>query len=115
MSLPIISASQISTNEPEEVVIFNKWWIENLHVFSDQNINIRGLVTLAKFGTKNDGTMVFSGEKTNLVIDNVLAEAQENELLANIMGGIVQYVGQKVIQNGLASSVDLPETSESSE
>jgi hypothetical protein len=105
MSLPVIVASQTSTNEPEEIVTFNKWWIENLHVNGDQNGNIKGFVVLAKFGTKSDGSMVFNGEKTNLSMDNMLAEAQTNETLANIIGGIIQYVGSKAIENGTASEI----------
>lgn len=106
MSLPIISSIQTSTNEPEEIVVFNKLWVENLVVNGDQNGNVRCFVTLAKFGTKTDGTMLFNGEKTNISVDNVLAEAQDNELLANVLGGIIQYVGQKAIESGVAASVD---------
>jgi hypothetical protein len=98
-------ASQTSTNQPEEIITFNKWWIENLHVSGEQNGNIRGFVTLAKFGTKSDGSMVFNGEKTNLSMDNMLEEAQNNEILANVIGGIIQYVGSKAIQNGSASQI----------
>lgn len=105
MSLPVIMASQISTNQPEEIVTFDKWWIENLHVSGDPNGNIRGFVVLAKFGTKSDGSMVFNGEKTNLSIDNMLQEAQSNEVLASVIGGIIQYVGSKAIENGSASGV----------
>jgi hypothetical protein len=49
--------------------------------------------------------MVFNGEKTNLSMDNMLAEAQTNETLANIIGGIIQYVGSKAIENGTASEI----------
>lgn len=105
MSLPIIIASNISTNEPEEIIIFDKWWIENLNVTGDQNGNIRGSVILAKFGIKSDGTMVFNGEKTNLVIQDILQESSQNQVLANAMAGIISYVGQKAISEGVAASV----------
>lgn len=105
MSLPVIMASQTSTNQPEEVVTFNKWWIENLHVSGERDGNIKGFVILAKFGTKNDGSMIFNGEKTTLNIENMLQEAQSNEILASVIGGIIQYVGSKAIENGAASEV----------
>lgn len=105
MSLPVIVASDTSTNEPSEIIIFNKWWIENLHVSGEESGNVRGFVVLAKFGTKSDGSMVFNGEKINLTMENMLVEAQENELLANIIGGIIEYVGQKAISAGYASNI----------
>lgn len=52
MSLPVIMASQTSTNQPEEIITFNKWWIENLNVFGDGNGNMRGLVVLANSNPK---------------------------------------------------------------
>lgn len=107
MILPVIIASQPSTNEPEEIITFNKWWIENLNVHGLYDGKIKGLVILAKFGSKSDGSMVFNGEKITLTIDDMISEAQSNELLASIMGGIIQYVGQKVVERGEASSVDI--------
>lgn len=105
MALPLIMASQISTNQPEEIITFNKWWIENLNIFGDQNGNIRGFVILAKFGTKVDGSMVFSGEKIHISMENMLEEAKNNEILANVVDTIIRYVGSKAIENGSASEI----------
>jgi hypothetical protein len=105
MNLPVIMSSQTSTNQPEEIITFNKWWIETLNVFGDSNGNMRGLVVLAKFGTKSDESMVFNGEKINFNIDNIIQEAQTNETLAGVISAIIQYVGSKAIETGVASEI----------
>ncbi len=101
MNLPVISASEVSTNEPKEVVSFDKWWIENLIVNGDQDGKITGLVVLSKFGTKTDGSMLFSGEKHTIVVDDILAESAVNPTLAAALSGIIQYVGQKAQDNDI--------------
>jgi hypothetical protein len=105
MSLPVIVASETSTNEPEEVVVFNKWWIESLNITGSQDGVLSGLAVLTKFGTKQDQSMVFNGEKTVIHIENILQEAIQNETLSSVIGGIIQYVGQKAIEKGCATEI----------
>lgn len=104
MSLPIIVAAETQTNEPQEVVTFDKWWIENLIVNGGQDGKVTAFVILSKFGTKTDGTMLFNGEKYTITVDDVLAESAANPTLGAALIGIIQYVGEKSIQEGIAVS-----------
>lgn len=107
MSLPIIVAAETQTNEPQEVVTFDKWWIEHLMVNGGQDGKITALVILSKFGTKSDGTMLFNGEKYTITINDVLAESEANPTLGAALVGIIQYVGEKSVQEGIANSNNL--------
>jgi len=105
MSLPVIVASETKTSEPQEVITFNKWWIEHLMILGDKTGQVTASVSLRKFGTKADQTMVFDDETAFLQIDNVLEEAANDPDLAAVMGGLIAYVGKKTIQEGKASNI----------
>lgn len=108
MNIPVIIASESSTNSPAEVVTFDKWWIERLVIAGDQSGRVNANVSLVKFGVNSLGTMVFSGEKQNYRIPNVLSEAAENQELAGALNAIINYVGQKAVESGAASAVVVP-------
>lgn len=105
MNIPVILASESTTNSPAEVVTFNKWWIERLVIGSQNGQNPGANVSLVKFGVDSEGKMVLSDERFNLRIPNVMQEAAENESLGAAFAAIINYVGQKAVESGKASSI----------
>lgn len=108
MQIPVIVASETTTNSPAEVVTFDKWWIERLVINSHNGSDPAANVSLVKFGMNSEGKMVLSDERLNLRIEDVLGEAADNEALGAAFAAIINFVGEKAVESGKASSVTPP-------